>query len=189
MGDCLFAKTFCHSSLTFFSKKPCYRQVRMNRVSERKLGGLFIHARTCTISAISRTHALAVVPSRHRSHSKRPILMIGIVHMQFLSTTYHLVECCFARCQGMRPTVLTASAFVALTPGNAAPWLRPGCGTILMKTARSSTASITVFITTAATSKSADELLTVHVFEHEPAPGLRALLRGSVFVLASYKWS
>jgi hypothetical protein len=45
------------------------------------------------------------------------------------------------------------------------------------------------FITTAATSKSADELLTVHVFEHEPAPGLRALLRGSVFVLASYKWS
>jgi accessory gene regulator protein AgrB len=66
----------------------------MNMVTERKLGGLFIHARTCTISAISSTHALAVVPSRHRSRSKRAILMISIVHMQFLSTTYDLMECC-----------------------------------------------------------------------------------------------
>ena len=57
----------------------------MNRVTERKLGGLFIHARTCTISAISSTHALAVVPSRHRSRSKQAILMIGIVHMHCCS--------------------------------------------------------------------------------------------------------
>ena len=66
----------------------------MNRVTERKLGGLFIHARTCTISAMSSTHALGVVPSRHRSRSKRAILIISIVHSQFLFTTYDLMECC-----------------------------------------------------------------------------------------------
>ena len=66
----------------------------MNRVTERKLGGLFIHARTCTISAMSSTHALGVVPSRHRSRGKRAILIISIVHSQFLFTTYELLECC-----------------------------------------------------------------------------------------------
>ena len=88
----------------------------MNRVTERKLRGLFIHARTCTISAMGSTHALAVVPSRHGSRSKQAILMIGIVHMQFLFTTYHLMACCFVRCQGMRQTALTVTAFVALPP-------------------------------------------------------------------------
>ena len=66
----------------------------MNRVTERKLGGLFIHARTCIISAMSSTHALGVVPSRHRSRSKQAILIISIVHSQFSLTTYDVMECC-----------------------------------------------------------------------------------------------
>ena len=54
----------------------------MNMATERKFGSLYIHALSCTISAVSSTHALGVVPSGHRSRSKQAVLIISIVHSQ-----------------------------------------------------------------------------------------------------------